>query len=320
MEKYIKDFLNVIRNCSVDNTYKMAWARALVEIATKQPKQKTIKLEEIAIKMFEYYWNQTIYLMPNDLVQGSNLSNPPAFIKKVKDQIEIYYKSKGEKKPIHYRDLGVIIETKLLKRLVSILKENVSYRFLNLNNKTEKLYAYNKGDDSLLLAKTELIKEYSDVLFEAINYRWTQILEDFNASTPRIAKKVRVLELPKIERKSLERYREYLSIENPKPHKCFLCTKPIIDETPSIDHLIPWSFVFKDSLWNLVYAHKGCNSSKSNILISDKKIIELKKRNKRMINLLKAKNNIKHKKIIEELIFETNRDTAKDCYIHCKYE
>ena len=35
-DNYIKEFLNLIRNCSVDNTYKMAWGKALVELASEE--------------------------------------------------------------------------------------------------------------------------------------------------------------------------------------------------------------------------------------------------------------------------------------------
>ena len=55
IDNYIKDFLNLIRNCSVDNTYKMAWGKALVELASENPKLNSIALEDIAKKIFKYY-------------------------------------------------------------------------------------------------------------------------------------------------------------------------------------------------------------------------------------------------------------------------
>ena len=33
-----------------------------------------------------------------------------------------------------------------------------------------------------------------------------------------------------------------------------------------VDHILPWSFLYSDDLWNLVYSHRSCNSSKSNII------------------------------------------------------
>ena len=81
MDKYLANFFNVIRNCSVDNTYKMAWGKALVEISCENINKEKIKLSQIAIKIFKYYWNQTIYF---DLIQGSNISKTTG----------IYYRSK----------------------------------------------------------------------------------------------------------------------------------------------------------------------------------------------------------------------------------
>jgi len=34
MNTYIKDWHNLILNCSFDNTYKMAWAKSLIELAS----------------------------------------------------------------------------------------------------------------------------------------------------------------------------------------------------------------------------------------------------------------------------------------------
>ena len=61
MIPYLKNFLDVIRHCSVDNTYNMAWARSLVKLSLEKPQTDKIYLSDIADKFFKYYWNQTIY-------------------------------------------------------------------------------------------------------------------------------------------------------------------------------------------------------------------------------------------------------------------
>ena len=53
-----------------------------------------------------------------------------------------------------------------------------------------------------------------------------------------------------------------------------------IDNELSIDHVIPWSYLFSDDIWNLVYMKKSENSSKSNKIPSEKTILNLEKRNK----------------------------------------
>ena len=53
--------------------------------------------------------------------------------------------------------------------------------------------------------------------------------------------------------------------------------------------MIPWSFIFSDDLWNLVYTHKGCNSSKSNKIVSESQIEKLEVRNKELLQKLESK-------------------------------
>lgn len=311
-DNYIKEFLNLIRNCSVDNTYKMAWGKALVELASENPQINLIALEDIAKKVFKYYWNQTIYF---DLIQGSNISKPPGFIKEVKKEIEKYYIKVGKRQPIHFERVESQIELNI-KTLIRILKQDVSWRFLKLSSNSIDLYKYNKGDDNLLLKNPKLIAEYSDILFESINFRWTQILENFNSS-PRIAKKVRILDLHEIKRSNLSRFKPFLDIEN-QNHKCFFCSDLIPNESLTIDHIIPWSFLFSDDLWNLVYSHKSCNSSKSNIIPSEQLILAIEERNKFLLNELKNDPILKTKKPTEELEIAINRDFIRKFWINCK--
>jgi 5-methylcytosine-specific restriction endonuclease McrA len=312
MDSYIKTFLNVIRNCNVDNTYKMAWSKAIVELCLHNPNLTSIKLEDLAIKVFKYYWDQTIYF---DLVQGSNLIKPPMFISEVKKHINSYYIEVGDKQPRQYERISNRIHPNISK-LVSILKSDVSYRFLNLDGQIIPLYQYTKGNDVLFIDNAAVIAEYSDCIFEAINFRWTQILENFNVA-PRIAKKVRILDFPEIKRKNLSKFKVFLSNENPT-HECFICLEEINDSNISIDHVIPWSFIFNDDLWNLVYTHKNCNSSKSNIIPSESIIHKLEKRNMKLLENLKSSNIINSKKHIEELEIAINSNTIRKFWINCK--
>jgi hypothetical protein len=46
-------------------------------------------------------------------------------------------------------------------------------------------YMITTGDD-LIIKNPELIADYAEIIYESVNFRWTQILE--NNSSPRIAK------------------------------------------------------------------------------------------------------------------------------------
>lgn len=288
MSRQFDEFKQIIREFSYDNTYKVAWAKALVELSSELPivgAEVEISLEQIARKYLKYYWNQTIFF---DLIQGSNLQKPPEVVTTIKALIEAYYENVSTRKP----ELFERAESKLpkeeyetaLRKTTSTLKKDVSYRFLNLNGKKLDVYRYNKGDNSLWIS-TSLLQELRDNerdLYDLINYRWGMILETFNSS-PRINKKVKIMDEREIKRKSLTKYKQWLDIENPS-HICFLCGQEITDKELSIDHVIPWSYMYSDDLWNLVYVHRSCNSSKSNVVPSEEGIAKLKERNKRLLD------------------------------------
>ena len=279
MEKYIEDWFYVIKNCSVENTYKMGWSKSIVECCLENPNLNLISFDRISEKMFKYYWNQTIFF---DLQQSPNPNKPPKFITYVKDQIEYYKKQFGNKPELYDRishQLNIDI-----KHLSSILKQDVSHRFLKVSGDEFDLYELNQKDRTVRVYHPDKLKEYSDILFYSINYRWSQILENFNSS-PRISQKVRVVDFSEskdLKRKPLSKFKRYLDLISTK---CSICGKELNGDI-SIDHVIPWSYMYSDDLWNLVYVHQGCNSSKSNILPTETTIENLKRRNLLLLKVL----------------------------------
>ena len=82
--------------------------------------------------------------------------------------------------------------------------------------------------------------------------------------------------------------------------------KTIPEKELSIDHIIPWSYMYSDDLWNLVYVNKSVNSSMSNRVKKDEVKDKLIKRNKKLLQLLDAKK--KTGKEVEELRLANNKD------------
>ncbi|WP_212751472.1 HNH endonuclease signature motif containing protein [Pseudoalteromonas sp. S2721] len=311
MTNFLNQFLLVIQNSSVDNTYKMAWARAIVELSINRTEPR-IYLEEIAKVMLRNYWNQTIFF---DLVQGSNPSKPPEFIKKVKYLINSFYVIQGTQIPKRFELVEHLLDINY-KKLVSILKRDVSWRFLNLGNEKAELYFYEQGADFILLENIQVLAQNSSLLFDSINFRWTQILEQFNTS-PRVAKKVKSMDLGEsIRRKSLRPFWPYLDVTNSK-RICFICRNPIHEDQLSIDHVIPWSFMYSDDLWNLVYAHKGCNSQKLNVIPSQLDIERLNSRNEKLLKQLKQ-TELANKKHTHELELAINQNYVEKFWISAK--
>ena len=86
----LKYFKKVIRECEYSNTYKMAWAKAIIELSNKYfdnaNEYSELSLFEIALKMFKYYWDQTIFF---NLFQ-STPNQPPVILTEVKRIIALY--------------------------------------------------------------------------------------------------------------------------------------------------------------------------------------------------------------------------------------
>lgn len=204
-----------------------------------------------------------------------------------------------------------------LTRTIKTLKADVSWRFTFIDGKKhDEIYKYNKGDDKLeiLALNLNILKDNHEDLFDLINYRWGLILETFNSS-PRINKKVKIIDEQDVKRSSLSKFKEYLDIENPQ-RICFICGKHIDNPELSIDHVIPWSYLYSDDLWNLVYVHKSCNSSKSNIIPLKEDIQKLKDRNKRLLQKLEEKD--VNSKIVNELDLSIQKDYVNKFWIGCK--
>ena len=135
------------------------------------------------------------------------------------------------------------------------------------------------------------------------------MLESFNHS-PRISMKVRAVDEGKIRRNNLKKFHRYLDLNALGETKnCFYCGQPLGKDV-SVDHVIPWSFIFSDDLWNLVYCHQGENSSKSNCRPSEDIISRLEVRNQSLLAQFE-KSSLRRDKNYDELKLAIERDYVR---------
>lgn len=66
----------------------------------------------------------------------------------------------------------------------------------------------------------------------------------------------------------------------------FYTGKELTTDDISIDHVIPWSFMYSDDIWNLVITSKSKNSQKNNSIPSEKIIKKLKERNNKIKDIV----------------------------------
>lgn len=78
----------------MENTYKMAWARALVEHSCHNPQVKDIHFDQLASFIFGYYWNQTIWF---NLEQSPNPHKRATIHQLVIDKAKQFRREYGSK-------------------------------------------------------------------------------------------------------------------------------------------------------------------------------------------------------------------------------
>ena len=310
MNSYISDLISVIANGRMDNTYKMAWARAIVELCVLHPDRQEFHFDELSMLIFKYYWNQSIFF---NLQQGPSANRRPEIHAMAMQAIDKYQESKGLR-PRTFIEVAQDIEVPV-KRISRVLAQDVCERFVRLDKQVIDTYELDRKQRAIRVKYPQLINEHADILFQLINYRWAQKLEDIDGS-PRLAKKVKGVDrelTPK--RTSLNKFKTFLDAENPDKI-CFLSGTPISPRNLAIDHVIPWSYLYADNLWNLVYVDRRENSAKSNRIPTDAEIIKLEARNNKLLQLLAQ--NVGRDKHVAELKNAIEKDYVRRFWIGCK--
>ena len=83
---------------------------------------------------------------------------------------------------------------KTIKEIATVLTKDVSYRFKRVPGETLEIYGLDLKEKIVILTleQAELLKEYSIIISKLLNYKWSQLLEQFNFS-PKISLKVKDL-------------------------------------------------------------------------------------------------------------------------------
>lgn len=283
MDPYIKDLTYVIKNTRMTSTYKMVWIRSIIEICKFNRDLKTIHFDEISEIIFEKYWDQTIFF---NLEQGYNSEEPPKIYQIVSEEVEKYRDTYG-RQPKFYSEVRDKVNIPV-EEISFQLTRYVSHLFPEVNKKPYKIYDLEDLKKRIVRPyRPDLIHDHFELLSDVISFRWVQFLEGFNES-PKISMKVRGTDQKEIKRDTkLKKFWEFLDLENPN-RICFHTGKPIEEGRLEVDHVIPWSYLFSDDIWNLVYVDKSVNSSKSNSIPIEETIQKLETRNKHLLELMKT--------------------------------
>jgi len=290
ISNYIQHWLDVIENMNNENTYKLAWGRSILETIgeTEINDDIIISYNELSKKIIKYYWNQLYFF---NLTQGGN--KKPYVEQIVRKMIDDYQNYSGNKVAVWYEKAEQYFKkdedkyNKIINDVSSILNRDVCWRFMKVKGQSVPLYVLDKNKKTVYFSKEDAkeLHEYRFVLSQLLNYRWSQLLEQFNAA-PRIVNKVKGLSASKVKRNNLKKYKDIL-INYFKDDPIDFYTGQVLRENDiSVDHVIPWSFMYSDDIWNLVLTSKSNNSKKSNNIPSIEDIKKLNKRNEDLIKYI----------------------------------
>ena len=134
MDDYFKDWLIVIDGMNNENTYKLAWGRAVIELCHSfdvvKGSPSIFTFEQIGEYVLKYFWNQTYFFK---LYQGPAKSKPK--IQQITEEVIEYYRSMIQSKIPDWFDKAKPILTKdrtkynrFLREISTALKQDVDYR------------------------------------------------------------------------------------------------------------------------------------------------------------------------------------------------
>lgn len=283
--EYIKKWLNIIDKMKNDNTYKLAWGRAIIECIVSNEYQEyqddtVVLFDSISECMLKYYWNQQFFFK---LKQSPYVDKEPLICKYTKELIDYYVELSKSNIPIWFNKAQEILKDSTeykttITKINRVLPENVAYRFMNVPNAIEDIYVLEKGFIKIKTENVKILKEYSTILSKLLNFKWASLLEKFNVS-PNIIDKVSGISETNIKRNNLLEYKNALLMQFDEYPIDFYSGKVLCSKDISVDHVIPWSFMYSDDIWNLVLTSRSINSSKSNSIPDEIDIDRLNKQN-----------------------------------------
>ena len=284
---YVNDWLTIIETMQNENTYKLAWGRSILEtIGEKEINDDIVILfDELSPKIIKYYWNQIYFF---NLKQGSNRT--PEIVTAVNEMIKKYQTEHNSNIPVWYEKAEAYFMSqkeyykKMITRVSITLTKDVSWRFMRSGDNNLELYVLDRKKRMIRFTKkqAEQLKEYRYILTQLLNYRWAQLLEQFNTA-PRIASKVKGLSNAKLKRNSLTKFKNILLESFDEKPVDFYTGKILQENDITVDHVIPWSFMYSDDIWNLVLTSRSNNSKKSNTIPTENDIEQLKQRNRELL-------------------------------------
>jgi 5-methylcytosine-specific restriction endonuclease McrA len=251
-------------------TYKFALLMAFADISVERGHDDVrpldIPMRDIAEKFIDYYWPQTMPygLGMTDADQSTGtLSQTMGTTAKVVSDIQQFRKNN------RLDNVAQAKQSKAFYRLVTSVAQTVSKQpvtyFQNIAGGTDT-FVYERSAMGVQLKPgvSSHLRKFHGLIQHMARDRWIRHIKNNKRNIPILGQKDDLYSfLFETNRNALGIVSKNLSKLFSK--KCFYCGSRIND-TPDVDHFIPFSLYGRDIAQNFVLAHGGCNRSKSDIL------------------------------------------------------
>ena len=325
----IQAFSNMLDLKYIQNSYKLYWFYAIFE-EIKMGKEK-IPFRELIFRMIAKSWYSLIeYKLHFGAIDQLNrvviyLYNNYRFEKDILEEELIGKLNEINDENLNYfiKEFSKYVPYRLLSpfypELIGIKDQYKNNMILELSNKGDMaIYKINNLEKSI-----EINEKWSNYIFEnqAIMEGWILnklifFLQTKNPNVPAIPFKI----YPPQKRKLTNATKYWKKvIEINKINDIYTDKILGLEDTISIDHFVPWSFVLHDELWNLVPTTREVNSSKNDKLPQLDRYLD-KYCNIQYIGLKTALNYNFGKKEIEDYftiskIMNLNKDIPKEFFV-----
>lgn len=269
-------------SCPKTSTYKFGFIKAILDnLLSVIPSDLGMELtfEDIFSKFAENYWNLiTKYHLKQLRINRPNTEN-------VVSKLEQTFLSILDQEPsaasiefenLSSKDKAIIVkqvQKDCSKNVIGALYKDFNGELYGFDKSSARIWIHNGAYQFLWAHKQEI---------ERLNYyAWAKFLERINSDS--VSNKL----LDKLEeatprRQNLTPYRDILRKEF-ETDTCFYCGRKL-HKTPHVDHVIPWSFIKSDHLWNFVLACPSCNTRKKDQLPNRQKLAAVVTRNESLSN------------------------------------
>ena len=259
------------------NSYKYALLRALAAFGKGQKGENTIPFACLAEQFLAYYWP----FVTLRIRQATDQARDPVIMRFIRDALPPMTPSmQGAREkfrrnnPQQYQDQDIVDRCcraggcfdEVVPRLHTIPRKQVDALLYDFDMQKRELH--------LRSGARQFLQEYSEVVELLSIGAWVRFTERY-ATQPRLYEKIAGIKPKRHARPFEALLRSY------RGDRCFYCETALSSQS-HVEHVIPWSFVFEDRIWNLVLACQTCNSSKSDQTPVDRYIERLSERNEKL--------------------------------------